>query len=1089
MRDHDHYDVFISYARSDGKTFAQQKLRQRLASEASDLCLWQDLADMEGDSSWWERITQALDVVKILILVVTPAALRSREVKREWQYARSRGVRIYLAKGVPDSELDFDVMPRWMRKEHFYDLDTEWDKFLGHLRRPRKPARVPFMAPALPDGFIERPREFEQLKNLLLDPGHQNPIAITTDLRGAGGFGKTTLAAALCHDPDVITAFDDGILWVTLGERPNVLDGLIKLYAALRGERPGFRDVDEAAHELRSALGEKDCLLVIDDAWDLAHLRPFLNFGPGCARLITTRQVDVAEGARSKPVAVDRMTPEESVDLLAAKLDSPTVDKGPFRPLAQRLGEWPLLLELVGAQIRLHLAHRKSLETALDSVNRALDQKGVTTFDSKDPKERQQSMTRTIDVSLDLLAPDERQHYIDLAIFPEDTSIPLAALQALWKLDDTDTEHVAIRLATCSLLRFDGQAGSIRLHGVIRKYLGERLAGAASTRHARLVDSWHDVYRLPHGYAWRLLAYHLLAAGQSERLRELLLDFDWMRAKLEATDPNALLADYDALEKDRPEDQELRLVHGAIRLSAHVLARDKAWFADQVYGRLLSFDTAGVQALLARARSAHTGPWLRPLAPCQVSPGGALLLVLTGHQAGVNAVAVTPDGRLAVSGSWDRTLRIWDLESGAEQRRLEGHEGAVCAVALTPEGRLAISASHDHTLRIWDIETGEERRRLEGHEGAVYAVAVTPDGRLALSASWDRTLRLWDLKTGQERGRLRSDEGAVKAVALTPDGRLAVTGSDDRTLRVWVLETGQERRRLAGHEGAVKAVVLTPDGRVVVSGSDDHTLRIWDIETGEERRRLAGHAGAVNAVAVTRDGRFAVSASDDCTLRLWDLESGQELCRFKGHGDSIWGLAVSPNGRLAVSASDDRTLRLWDLESGRERRRLEGHEGPVHAVAVTPDGRLAVSASADWTLRLWDLKTGQERHRLEGHEGAVTAVAVTPDGRLALSASNDRTLRLWDLETGQERRRLEGHEGNVTAVAVAPDGRLAASASADCTLRLWDLESRKTIARYHGDAAHRTCCVAPDCRTIVASDSLGRMHFLRLEYGESTGIR
>jgi hypothetical protein len=573
MQDQDQHDVFISYARRDGAAFSRE-LRQRLEREAPDIALWQDLIDMEGDAGWWEQITHALDVVKVMILAVTPGALKSPVVKKEWQYARRSRVRIYLVKGVPDNALDFSTMPRWMCKEHFYDLNKEWEKFLNHLRRPRKPARVPFMAPELPDGFVPRPAEYEQLLSLVLDADRQNPVAITTDLRGAGGFGKTTLAAALCRDPDVITAFDDGILWVTLGERPNVLDGLIKLYAALRGENPGFRDVEEAANQFRAALGDKDCLLVIDDVWDLAHLRPFLHFGKGCARLITTRQIDVAEGARSKPVTVDRMTPDQSVRLLTARLDPSPADAelGPFQKLAGRLGDWPLLLELVGAQIRLHMALGKSQEKALDSINRALDQKGVTIFDSKDPQQRQQSIARTIDVSLDLLPLAERDCYVDLAIFPEDTSIPLSALQALWNLDDTDADRVAVELGKCSLLTlsYEGQSASVRLHDVLRTYLTGKLAGGAPARHARLIDAWGDPHQLPDAYAWRWLAYHLVGAGRVERLRELLLDFDWMRAKLEATDPNSLLADYDALLKNRPADEELRLVQGAIRLSAHV---------------------------------------------------------------------------------------------------------------------------------------------------------------------------------------------------------------------------------------------------------------------------------------------------------------------------------------------------------------------------------------------------------------------------------------------------------------------------------------------------------------------------------------
>ncbi len=130
---------------------------------------------------------------------------------------------------------------------------------------------------------MQRPKQFEALRALLLKGERKDPVAITTALTGAGGFGKTTLAAALCHDEEIIQAFDDGILWTTLGETPDLADALAKLHAGLTGERPAFKDAEDAATSLAERLEGKNCLIVIDDVWDPAHLEPFLRGGPGCA--------------------------------------------------------------------------------------------------------------------------------------------------------------------------------------------------------------------------------------------------------------------------------------------------------------------------------------------------------------------------------------------------------------------------------------------------------------------------------------------------------------------------------------------------------------------------------------------------------------------------------------------------------------------------------------------------------------------------------------------------------------------------------------------------------------------------------------
>jgi hypothetical protein len=150
-------------------------------------------------------------------------------------------------------------------------------------------------------------------------------------------------------------------------------------------------------------------------------------------------------------------------------------------------------------------------------------------------------------------------------------------------------------------------------------------------------------------------------------------------------------------------------------------------------------------------------------------------------------------------------------------------------------------------------------------------------------------------------------------------------------------------------------------------------------------------------------------------------------------------------------------------------------------VAITPDGRRAVSGSDDETLRAWDLETGQTLTTLQGHTNWVSAVAITPDDRRAVSGSWDKTLRVWDLETGQTLTTLQGHTDSVSAVAITPDGRRAVSGSVDNTLRIWDLRDGKEVVLLTVDANVTACAVAHDNRTIVAGDSLGRVHFLRLE--------
>ncbi len=263
------------------------------------------------------------------------------------------------------------------------------------------------------------------------------------------------------------------------------------------------------------------------------------------------------------------------------------------------------------------------------------------------------------------------------------------------------------------------------------------------------------------------------------------------------------------------------------------------------------------------------------------------LLSFSGHSSWVTSVALVNDGRTALSASWDRTLKLWDLDGGNELRTFVGHAGPVTCVAIASDGRTALSGSRDKTLKLWDLATGKELRTFAGHSKRVTCVAISPDGLTALSASYDKTLTLWDLASGKVMRIFTGHSNWVTSVAIAPDGRTAVSGSLDRTLKLWDLATGKVLRTFTGHSEMVTSVAIALDGRTTLSGSEDKTLKLWALATGEELRTLEGHSGMVLSVAIAPNGRTALSGSTDDTLKLWDLASGKELRTFKEHSGMV----------------------------------------------------------------------------------------------------------------------------------------------------------------------------------------------------------
>jgi len=442
--------------------------------------------------------------------------------------------------------------------------------------------------------------------------------------------------------------------------------------------------------------------------------------------------------------------------------------------------------------------------------------------------------------------------------------------------------------------------------------------------------------------------------------------------------------------------------------------------------------------------------------------------VLLSHESSVSSVAVSPDGAFIVTGSYDKTARIWDATSRTELAVLEGHNGWVASIAVSPDGAFIVTGSEDNTARIWDATSGTELAVLAGHKSRVSSVAVSPDGAFIVTGSNDKTARIWDATSGTERAVLEGHEGRISSVAVSPDGAFIVTGSNDKTARIWDASSGIEQAVLEGHEGAVSSVAVSPDSVFIVTGSNDNTARFWDVEGGAEQSVLEGHEGRILNLAVSPDGAFIVTGSEDNTARIWDATSGTEREVLKGHKSWVMNVAVSPDGAFIVTGSIGGTARIWDATSGTGRAVLEGHKNWVRSVAVSPDSTFIVTGSWDNTARIWDATSGTERAVLEGHEGRISSVAVSPDGAFIVTGSDDNTARIWDATSGTGRAVLEGHDNRVSSVAVSPDSTFIVTGSWDNTARIWDATSGTERAVLEGhEGAVSSLAVSPDSTFIV----------------------
>jgi len=693
--------IFISYSRTDGRDFAEA-FERRLEHEG--IRVWRDLKSMEaGDIR--PQVLQAIEGAKHFVLILSRRALSSDWIKREWSHARLVGKRV--SPVLADPALKQVDLPPWMRREEVFDIDPErdrdeerWKALVLVLRGDGRTKRAPYMPGDLPSDFVPRPAEYAALKEAVLADAPEKTVALTTALLGAGGYGKTILANCLCRDPDLRFEFSDGIARVEVGKERDDVTGLISdLIERLEpeGRRPGFADVVTASEYLGELIGESRLLLVIDDVWREAQLRPFLRGGPNCVRLVTTRLPYVLKAIRHTAVPIDEMRAAEAARLIALNLPVAGQPGAAARlaKLADRLGAWAQMLAIANGWLRARVEKHERLADAIARFERRLAKDGPFVFDPKDETQRNRAIRLCIAASIEDLDPAEATRFGELAILPEDEDVPLSVIEALWAetggADEDQTDDLVRRLDSLSLLQsLDLGARTLRLHDNIIWYLRDKIAAeGCRAAHAAMVQAigarcgggrWET---LPpaNAYGWRFLIRHLRGAGRDEEGDRLLTNYAWIKVKLRASGARGLFESY----LPEGQDEGVRLVGRAVALSLPALAANPHELPRQLFGRLGGLAHQAVAGLVAPAR--HDSDFRPAPRWPGLTPPGPERLRLVGHQGSVSSASFSPDGARIVTASEDGTARLWDATTGQEIIALRGHEGRVGAPPSLRTGR------------------------------------------------------------------------------------------------------------------------------------------------------------------------------------------------------------------------------------------------------------------------------------------------------------------------------------------------------------------------------------------------------------------
>ncbi|XP_032223290.2 apoptotic protease-activating factor 1 [Nematostella vectensis] len=920
----------------------------------------------------------------------------------------------------------------------------------------------------LPVDYVDRQSDIEDVKKLLRSGDASVGVVDSrtksrtsneksqqiVGIRGMGGIGKTVLTQAVCWQ----IKEQRQVIWLTVGQTPDLLSLLNTLATIVTGKTCSFTDVAMVQNFITESTADRDVLVVLDDVWDVNHAAAFDVLSGTCQLLVNTRNADVIHGLRSSKVyKLGSLSIKKSRELL---MKSAHKNLEELSQQVRRLVE-DILRECDGLPLALALVGSSLIDASPTSVSDWKDRlDGLKDADLEEIKScfpsdsyPYENLLAAIEVSFRALPQDKQEKFLSFAIFPEDEEVPSYVLEMVWKLPGRQTRNSLSFLERRSLLLEGTRENSYMVHDVLLDYLRGRIRvernDTSALRNANqeflelykskcLNEKWsngpkNDVYFFQH------LAFHLMKAEKVKELEDLLLDFEWLRVKLDGADLSSLLADFRYLAAEQSGKEEVFLLRSSLMLSSNVISSSKDQLGPQLVGRLQGFSSnQRINDILKQVVECESG--ILPLRWCLTPPGGPLLRTIDGRSRTILGIAVTPDTKKIITGGADGSIRVWDYETGKELNKLLDHTKLVYTLALSPHADFLVSGAFDHTVKIWDMDTLSLVRTLKGHKNWVSGVLVTPDSKRIISSSYDKTVKIWDVETCAFVNSLDGHDGHVRGIAITSDGRRLVSASQDRTLRIWNLETFAHVSTLRGHSETVYCVCCSPDDKFAISGSEDTMVKIWDLESAKEVRSLVGHTSDIFAVAVTPDGSQVISSGDDTQVKVWSLESGEELASLHGHSESVRIVTVSPDGLTIVSGSEDATFKIWRIASMNTISPVLGHKRTINGMALSKNGDFCVTGSDNSLVKVWDGKIYSELMTFSGHTDCVQAIALCPDSSLAASGGNDCVINIWNLAPFFRKLSLKEHEYPVQALAFAEEGRCLVSAAQDDCIIAWDAQ-------------------------------------------------
>ncbi|OMJ96049.1 hypothetical protein SteCoe_431 [Stentor coeruleus] len=438
-----------------------------------------------------------------------------------------------------------------------------------------------------------------------------------------------------------------------------------------------------------------------------------------------------------------------------------------------------------------------------------------------------------------------------------------------------------------------------------------------------------------------------------------------------------------------------------------------------------------------------------------------LLKSFKDHTEKITSICFFNENDNFVTGSKDKTLKVWSLKFG-KLFKLLGHKDKVLCTKTSPDDKYILSSSSDGFIKVWNYMKRIEEREIFSSQSPVSDIVCIPTQNAFASVSHDGNITIWSFQTFNSICVINGKSSKLYGIDLYENETCLITCGSEAFVKYWKINKKSPISSSKISSISIKSIVLSDDGGTAFCSTEKNIV-LYDIYDKKEINKIKAHTKQINSLDIIKNSNKLISCSDDNTIKIWDTKDLTLLDTLNSHTSCVNCIKITSDGQYLYSGSDDKSIKKTILSTKQVVQTLIGHSSLIYSISLNKSETLLASSSKDLSVKVWDLITGTCIGTFKGHTKDVVSVLFTDDSKYVISSSNDNTIKIWNIISEREEFTFTGHKGYINSIYLCRNKKTILSASNDQTVKMWDLEGRNLLYTFEGvSSSGYSCCTTKD---------------------------